>query len=565
MSNLKNGKVLIMNNFNSKKMLMPLIMALFLIAVLYGFNFPAAAQDSAVVTLSGAKALTGSQQPVSNNTQPGNVPAVPGVSKEASAAGETHNSGNVSPFMIIPFAALLSAIALMPFINKHFWEHNYHLISYGLGAIVVLYYIFGLGAAHKVLETAYEYVSFICLIGSLFIVTGGIVIKLKNEGNPFINSAILMIGAVLANILGTTGASMLLIRPFIRVNANRLRPYLVVFFIFIVSNVGGALTPIGDPPLFLGYLKGIPFFWVIEHVFNIWVLAVLLIIGIFCIVDYYYFSRDKFEKLKQKSELLKHGEHAAEKNIQPSENVGAAAAESKSGNKVKIHSKKKKKQVDELELASLADDESLMFKIYGFTNFLFLILVLFSVFISSPYREIMMAACAYFAYKTTPSKNHIENGFNFDPIKEVAILFVGIFATMMPALDWLAANSSALGIKTAGQFYWGSGILSSFLDNAPTYLNFLSAACGLYYPGMGLNLTSVHNLLGSHSQYIIAISLGSVFFGACTYIGNGPNFMVKSIAEQMKVEMPSFFGYIFYYSLPILIPVFTIIWALFLR
>jgi len=190
----------------------------------------------------------------------------------ASSAGTSH-SYTVSPLMIIPFVALLLGIAVMPFINKHFWEHNYPYVSYALGAFVVVYYIFSLGASHKVFETLHEYISFICLIGSLFIVTGGIVIKLKNEGTPFINSAILLLGAIVANILGTTGASMLLIRPFIRINSRRLRPYLIVFFIFIVSNIGGALTPIGDPPLFLGYLQGVPFFWVMEHVFQMWGLA----------------------------------------------------------------------------------------------------------------------------------------------------------------------------------------------------------------------------------------------------------------------------------------------------
>jgi len=183
------------------------------------------------------------------------------------------------------------------------------------------------------------------------------------------------------------------------------------------------------------------------------------------------------------------------------------------------------------------------------------------VFLPTPWREIIMLGCAVAAYKSTPAKNHIENGFNFEPIREVAILFVGIFATMMPALDWLEANAASLGIRTPGQFYWGSGVLSSFLDNAPTYLNFLSAAKGLN------GVDQVSALLANPvlAQYVIAISLGSVFFGAMTYIGNGPNFMVKNISEQMNVKMPSFFGYVFLYSLPVLIPVFALVWAIFLR
>ena len=476
----------------------------------------------------------------------------------AGAAAGGHGAAySVPPLLMIPFAALLLAIALMPFIHKHFWEHNYPYVSYALGIFVVFYYLFAIGggATIKVYHTMLEYISFIALIGSLFVVTGGIVIKLKNEGNPVINSAILFIGSILANIIGTTGASMLLIRPFIRINHRRIRPYLIMFFIFTISNVGGALTPIGDPPLFLGYLQGVPFFWVIEHVIQMWAVAIFLIIGIFFAADYFYFSKDKMSGLEKKAHALaEHGssQHAEEKpkdgNIQ--------AAEKKDAKKKKKHKK------DEEDDGILPDeDETLKFKLLGITNFVFLFIILIAVFLPTPWRELIMLACAVAAYKSTPKKNHIENGFNFDPIKEVAILFIGIFATMMPALDWLEANAASLGIKTPGQFYWGSGVLSSFLDNAPTYLNFLSAAKGLN------GVEHVSGLLATPalSQYVIAISLGSVFFGAMTYIGNGPNFMVKNISEQMNVKMPSFFGYVFLYSIPVLIPVFALVWALFLR
>jgi len=455
---------------------------------------------------------------------------------------------SVPAYMTLPFVALLMAIAVMPFINKHFWEHNFHWVSYGLGLSVIIYYIYYIPGTHKAMETFFEYISFICLIGSLFIVTGGIVIKLKNEGEPFVNASILLIGSLLANILGTTGASMLLIRPFIRINRHRMRPYLVVFFIFTVSNMGGALTPIGDPPLFLGYLKGVPFFWVIEHVFHIWGLAMLLVLGAFMLFDAYYYSRDKLARLEKKLESEREKDSAAH-----------ATADASDADAARGHiSAKHKKRHESEDVIGYSEDESLMFKIYGFTNFIFLFFILVAVFLPAPVREIIMAACAVAAYKTTPKKNHDENGFNFDPIKEVAILFAGIFATMMPALDWLEANSQSLGITSAGHFYWGSGILSSFLDNAPTYLNFLSAAIGLKH-------ATVAQLLTDYPQYIIAISLGSVFFGANTYIGNGPNFMVKSIAEQQGVQTPSFFGYMFYYSIPILIPIFAIVWAVFLR
>jgi len=517
------------------------------------------------------------------------------VSAQSSAAAVSHAVSaphavyTVSPLMILPFVLLLLAIAVMPFINKHFWENNYHLISYALGAFVVLYYIFSLGAAHKVLDTLHEYISFIALIGSLFVVTGGIVIKLKNEGNPVINASILFIGAIIANIIGTTGASMLLIRPFIRINHKRIRPYLVVFFIFIVSNIGGALTPIGDPPLFLGYLQGVPFFWVIENVISMWSVAMLLTLGVFFAIDYYHYSQDKFKALSKLVHAVSSDETGEERAAavsreekRPGVSSGDAAdgvntvtaavkphlkevadeVEDGPAGKNSSKNKKKHKKHDAEEDGILSDeDETIKLKLYGITNFFFLFVILVSVFMPSPWRELVMLGCAAGAYRTTPAKNHVENGFNFDPIKEVAILFIGIFATMMPALDWLEANAAVLGVTTPAHFYWGSGLLSSFLDNAPTYLNFLSAAKGLN------GVASVTGLLADPAlaKFVIAISLGSVFFGANTYIGNGPNFMVKNIAEQMKVEMPSFFGYIFCYSLPVLIPIFAIVWAVFLR
>jgi Na+/H+ antiporter NhaD/arsenite permease-like protein len=475
----------------------------------------------------------------------------------AGAAAGGHGAAyTVPPLLMIPFAALLLAIALMPFIHKHFWEHNYPYVSYALGIFVVFYYLFAIGggATTKVYHTLLEYVSFIALIGSLFVVTGGIVIKLKNEGNPVINSSILFIGSILANIIGTTGASMLLIRPFIRINHRRIRPYLVMFFIFTVSNVGGALTPIGDPPLFLGYLQGVPFFWVIEHVIQMWAVALFLIISVFFGLDYFYFSKDKMSGLEKKANAM--AGHAASRQPEDKGKENIQAVEKKESRK-----KKKHKKYEEDDGILPDEDETLKFKLLGITNFVFLFIILIAVFMPTPWRELVMLVCAVAAYKSTPKKNHAENGFNFDPIKEVAILFIGIFATMMPALDWLEANAAALGIKTPGQFYWGSGILSSFLDNAPTYLNFLSAAKGLN------GVEHVSGLLSDPilAQYVIAISLGSVFFGAVTYIGNGPNFMVKNISEQMNVKMPSFFGYVFVYSIPVLIPIFALIWALFLK
>jgi Na+/H+ antiporter NhaD/arsenite permease-like protein len=441
----------------------------------------------------------------------------------------------VNVWFILPFVLLLLAIAAMPFINKKWWEHNYPLVSYVLGFVVIFYYGFSLHNTPRLFLTSYEYISFISLIGSLFIVSGGIHLRMRGKSTPFGNVALLAVGAVLANILGTTGASMLLIRPFLRMNKYRIKGYHIVFFIFIVSNVGGALTPIGDPPLFLGYLKGIPFFWIITRVSEIWILALGSLLLVFYIIDVLNFRHE---------------------------------------------SKKVKKDAADLEEPEVS----------GLHNVVFLFIIIGAVFIKHPapllLREVIMLGAALASYLTTKKEIHEKNEFNFTPIKEVAILFAGIFATMIPALDWLELNAASIGIVTPGQYYWGSGILSSILDNAPTYLNFLTASFGLH----GANIDNVQHMqlmlgivtpetvnlpnpliagameITSNTwRYVQAISLGAVFFGAMTYIGNGPNFMVKSIAEQTGAKCPSFAGYIFKYSLPVLIPIYFCVWFFFFR
>ncbi len=414
----------------------------------------------------------------------------------------------------IPFVSLLGSIAIFPLANKHWWEKNFPLVSFGLAAIVILHYVFQLKNIEVLVHTGLEYFSFIALIGSLFVVSGGIHINVKGEATPTANCLFLLVAAILANALGTTGASMVLIRPWIRMNKYRLTAFHIVFFIFIVSNIGGGLTPIGDPPLFLGYLKGVPFFWVLQNVWPIWILAVGLLLAIFFILDFFNFQR-------------------APKKIR--------ALETRAGEE---------------------------WKFLGIHNVFFLLMILGAVFVNRPpfLREAIMIFAALLSYKTTRKDVHESNDFNFGPIKEVGILFIGIFATMIPALEWLERYASQLGINSPGQFFWGSGILSSVLDNAPTYLNFLSASTGLFHLGhLSEGSDAVTFLLLNHPNYIRAISVGSVFFGAVTYIGNGPNFLVKSIAEQTKVKTPSFFGYFFRYSLPILIPIFGLIWFLYFR
>ncbi len=424
-------------------------------------------------------------------------------------AGETEIVP-VDPVMILPFIALLASIALAPFVNKKWWEANYPALSVSLGLITIGYYVFIIHNGARVLATLHEYFSFIALIGSLFIVSGGILIQLRGKSTPINNVALLAIGSVIANLVGTTGASMLLIRPYIKVNKYRIKPFHIVFFIFIVSNVGGVLTPIGDPPLFLGYLKGIPFFWITGHVYYIWIIAVAVLLGIF----YFFDSRD-----------FHHRSHEVQERI---------------------------------------EEEGEQAEIKGLQNLGFLLAIIAAVFIEEPIfvREVIMIGAAAGSYFSTNKNIHEKNDFNFHPIKEVAILFVGIFATMMPALDWLSLNSEKLGVVSVGQYYWASGALSSFLDNAPTYLNFLTASFGLFH----LNLEDVHHMeqfLTEHWKYVQSISVGAVFFGACTYIGNGPNFMVKSIAEQNNIEMPTFIEYIVRFTIPVLIPLYFVIWLLF--
>ncbi len=425
-----------------------------------------------------------------------------------------------SPYMVIPFVVLLLMIATGPLFYRHFWEHHYPKVAITLGSITVFYYLFIFNDPLSLLHTLEEYISFIALLTSLFVVAGGILIKIDRRSTPIANVLILFIGAVISNLIGTTGASMLLIRPYIRMNRNRIKAYHIIFFIFIVSNIGGGLTPIGDPPLFLGFLKGIEFFWVIRHIWYIWLLTIGIVLTIFYLID--------------------------------------------------LKNYKSKSQIDEQEYTGKIE-------IRGRKNFLYLLIIIISVFLDPavlswvpsldplPFgiREIIMFSVAYISYKRADREALKANEFTFDPIKEVAYLFVGIFATMIPALQLVAYETHTYGARlTADIFYWGTGILSAILDNAPTYLNFLSAAMGKF----GLSIDNFQHVKEFELQdpiYLMAISVAAVFFGAMTYIGNGPNFMVKSISESSGIKLPSFFGYIVKYSIPILLPVFTLIWWLF--
>lgn len=421
-------------------------------------------------------------------------------------------AANIPPWLIAPFALLLLLIAVMPLSPhaiKSFWEKRYMLVSIGLGLLVAVYYLVQIpGGGATTVHTLKDYFSFICLIGSLFVVAGGIHINISGRGSPFENVVFLAIGAVLANVIGTTGASMVMIRPWVRMNRARISPYHIVFFIFIVSNVGGALTPIGDPPLFLGYMKGVPFFWLIGHVSVQWIFTVAAILAVFFVFD--------LRNFKKTPVVLQTG-------------AGASGA----------------------------------WRFDGAINVLFLLVIVGAVLLVNdayfPLREVIMLGAAVASYALTPKAVHAANAFTFGPIKEVAYLFIGIFMTMMPALGYLEIHGQQFGFTHALQYYFTSGALSSVLDNAPTYLTFLEVA-----KSSAGNL-DVPALLASHPHYVIGVSLGAVFFGAMTYIGNGPNFMVKSIAESEGVATPTFVGYIVKYSLPILLPILAVSGWLFLR
>ena len=421
----------------------------------------------------------------------------------AAATGEPH------PLIILPFGVILLCIALMPFIHGKWWHHHYPKVAVSLGAVTTVYYVFVLKNPGRMLHVAHEYVSFMALIGSLFVVSGGIHIRVKGEATPAINCLFLFVGAVLANVIGTTGASMLLIRPWIRMNCYRITAFHVVFFIFIVSNIGGCLTPIGDPPLFLGYLKGVPFWWVLEKCWAAWVIGVLFLIGVFFALDRRNFLR-------------------APRDVREAETAHET------------------------------------WKFEGLRNVGFLALILAAIFLRNPpgLSEALMLGAAVGSYFATPEPIHEANDFNFHPIREVGWLFVGIFATMVPALDYLEIHAKELGLSSGMAFFWLTGVLSATLDNAPTYLTLLAAAMGLH--DLSLNDPAhVRQIVGTQDHELIAISLGAVFFGAMTYIGNGPNFMVKTIAEQAKVKTPGFFAYLLTYAMAVLLPLFLLIAVLF--
>lgn len=431
------------------------------------------------------------------------------------------NIESIPLWALIPFVIMLAMIAVGPLMFHHWWENNRNklIVSIALGIPVSIYLIINGMTDNLMHQILFDYVPFIVLLGALFAITGGIHLRGDIQAAPTINTLFLAIGAILASIMGTTGAAMLLIRPVIKTNSQRkYKMHTILFFIAIVANCGGLLTPLGDPPLFLLYLRGAPFDWFF-HLLPEWAFVNAVLLIIYMAVDTYYYKKEPIEAIIQ----------------------------------------------DKIERKPIRMD--------GTFNFIFLAGVVASVaFLNEHYihaihenhyfgfiREFAILSFAALSIIFTKKEIRLANKFSWGPILEVAYLFIGIFVTMVPALIYLAQNASSFGIHTSTQFYYATGTLSAFLDNAPTAVSFYNLALGLhdFHPGEII-------VAGIPEILLTAISVGAVFFGSMTYIGNGPNFMVKAIAEENKIDMPSFFGYMIKFSLIVLLPVFIITQLLFL-
>lgn len=462
------------------------------------------------------------------------LPVKQAVAHEPGGHPEHINLGEALPlYSCIPFACMLLSIALLPLVAGTFWHHHFGKISAFWAASMAIPFIVsykGLAVyeiAHIILA---DYIPFIILLWALFTVSGGILLRGTLRGTPLVNTLIIIIGTILASWMGTTGAAMLLIRPFIRANAHRKnKTFMVVFFIFLVANIGGSLTPLGDPPLFLGFLHGVTFFWTLKIAPHMLVASGILLSIYFCLDTYFY-----------KREGVKAPDDGTKKPL------------------------------------ALA----------GTYNFIFLGGIIGAVLMSGIVelgevstfgvhrviqdwlRDGLLVLLGIGSLVATPRALREENEFSWFPIIEVAYLFIGIFITMIPCLLLLKAGPNGAfaflinAVKAPVHYFWVTGMLSAFLDNAPTYLTFFNTALGSFYSGLS-EAQAVPLLMTEKAIYLQAVSAGSVFFGACSYIGNAPNFMVRSIAMEAGTDMPSFFGYIFKYSLIFLIPTFVVVTLIF--
>jgi Na+/H+ antiporter NhaD/arsenite permease-like protein len=442
--------------------------------------------------------------------------------------------GSVLPvWSVIPFIGILLSIALFPLFAPRFWHRHFPKVTlfWALVLAIPLLAAFGSPAWTELKYVILvDFLPFIILLWALFTVSGGICLEGRLNGTPLLNSLLLLCGTALASWTGTTGASMLMIRPVLRANANRKsNAHVVVFFIFLISNIGGALTPLGDPPLFLGFLHHVPFFWTLG-LFPEMAFVTSILLAVFFLWDTWLWRKEK-------------------------RGVSAEASRPEQGKPTAL-------------------------RLSGAHNFIYLAGIVVAVLVSgfwrladvnvagvqiplqNLFRDSLLLLIVFLSWKTTPRDIRSRNEFSWGPIREVAILFAGIFVTIIPAVAILKAGEQGAlaglirAVRTPAQYFWASGILSSFLDNAPTYLTFFNTAIGRFAPGMPEPM-AVSRLISENAVFLKAISTGAVFMGANTYIGNAPNFMVRSIAEESGVRMPSFFGYMAY-SLAVLIPIFIL-------
>ena len=477
----------------------------------------------------------GSATTVEDATPPhGGVESAVAEAESATGAGAEHLGAELALWWVIPFAGILLSIAVFPLLATTFWHHHYPKVAAFWALLLAIPFLVSYGheALHAIVHIyLIDYIPFIILLWGLFTVAGGIVVRGSLRGRPAVNTTMLAIGTLMASWVGTTGAAMVMIRPVLRANATRRhKVHTVIFFIFLVANIGGSLTPLGDPPLFLGFIHSVPFFWTFKLFLPMSVVAVLLLAT--------YFTIDTLLARKEDPAALEHaGEHKK-------------------------------------------------FGIAGAHNFLFLGGIVGLVLMSGVWkpghlsvmgiemglqnllRDAGIIAMGLASMWTTRRELRRENEFSWEPILEVAYLFAGIFMTIIPALEILKAGEHGAmaglirSVNEPWHYFWITGGLSSFLDNAPTYLTFFNTALGKFYPGL-VEAEAVRQLIANKEIYLEAIASGAVFMGACTYIGNAPNFMVKSIAEQSGIEMPSFFGYILRWTLPVLIPAFLVVTFLF--
>jgi Na+/H+ antiporter NhaD/arsenite permease-like protein len=458
------------------------------------------------------------------------------------AGGDAHGEvphldgsiGNLNIIWVVPFIGILLSIAVFPLVAPLFWHHHFGKVSLFWAVSLIGPFLFKEGweiTLYELLHVAFlEYIPFIILLLALFTISGGVRLTGTLVGTPSVNTLIILIGTILASWMGTTGAAMLLIRPLIRANAHRKhKVHLIVFFIFLVANIGGSLTPLGDPPLFLGFLKGVDFFWTTTAMLKPMVFMVICLLVLFYMFDKYYFGHELIPESNQNDESHKLGLEGSFNLLLLLGVIGGVL------------------------LSGFWDGGGIYFDVFHIR-----------LEIQNLVRDGLLLGLTYASWILTSRKIRTANDYTWFPIIEVAKLFAGIFVTIIPAIAILKAGthgalasivssvSNGDGSPIDFMYFWATGILSSFLDNAPTYLVFFNTAGG--------NATT---LMEDLPNTLLAISAGAVFMGANTYIGNAPNFMVKSISEASGIEMPSFFGFFFKWALPILFPLFILVSFLF--